>query len=174
MVIALRVTMWDWDHLHVCILPGAAWSLEGGQLWLQTYFMQRESWMTSSHCSVLDHDIHRGSKGRQNSSLACLVCFHHRDFPRAIGNDNWQAPDTRGRPAAEGHVLHACPDARDAGVITPFSQHHWILKGTTLVFPTLTDGLKQSEDWRSLPLNWIDFSCAVPFCCHSGCPKTPA
>lgn len=80
--------------------------------------------MTSSNWPVADCDIHRGPKGRQNSTLTFLVRFPHHDFPQAIENDTWQAPDTRGRPAAKGHVFNACPDARDAGVITLFTQCH--------------------------------------------------
>lgn len=77
--------------------------------------------MISSHQPVADHNIHRGPKGRQNSTLAFLVDFHHHDFPQAIGNDTWQAEADL---LLQGHAFNAWPDARDSGVITLLIRCH--------------------------------------------------
>lgn len=60
--------------------------------------------MTSSHQSVADHNIHRGPKGREMSTLALLVDFHHHHFPQAIGNDTWQA---EAGLMLQGHAFNA-------------------------------------------------------------------
>lgn len=125
--------------------------------------MQRESWMTSSHQSVADHNIHRGPKGRERSTLASLVDFRHHHFPQAIGNDTWQA---EAGLLLQGHAFNAWADrCWRCGSHYPPQTVSLNCERGNMVFP---GGPGQSKFWQSLPLTHDAF-CPLPskvLCCH--------